>query len=190
MAAVRVRGNFEQAWAMAHDEVGRRSAERQREALSARYPDGQLRGVEPYRSSLDRVLALTSATVREWRRDRQGFAYLGSRDRGVSIPPPRDAETFAIGLHEAMHHALDRRGAARDTATSWGGEVDVWRAALRWFRAEDLPGIDQAQRRAVECLRTRPEARRFGRATLAHVLGEDVGSPIRETPAAQVLVYR
>jgi hypothetical protein len=192
MAAVKVRGDFSAAWAMAHDRAERRRAALARERAEARrdrYPAGQARGAEPWASSFDKLLAATGATVRDWRDDRAGFAYLGSPDRGVSVPPPADAEAFAIAAHEALHHPLFTEQGDPDRATGFSAELETWRAVAAWWRREKLPDAAVLERVAADRLRTRPEARRFGRATLAHALRQQVGSRVRQTPSPSMTLY-
>jgi hypothetical protein len=192
MAAVRVRGDFSAAWAMGHDRAERRRAALARERAEARrdrYPGGEMRGAEPWRSACARLADLCGVTVRKWRADCDGRAFLGSPDRGVEVPAPTDAETAGVFAHECLHQGLDRRGAARELGSSWGSEVDTWRAVLRWARIEGLPGVEAMELRATECLRSRPQARKFARGTLARALQQPVGSPVNATPRAQLSLY-
>lgn len=192
MAAIKVKGNFEEAWQNAHGRAARRSRRQDhaaREQRQQRFPGGRMEGEEPYASACEKLADLTAVTIREWRDDGAGFAYLGSPDRAIDAPRPVDAETAAVFCHECLHHAGDRSGAARERGASWESEVNTWRAALRWFQEQRLPGVDVAAERAVECLRTRGAARKYGPHTLARVIREPVGDPIRATPQPSIHVY-
>jgi hypothetical protein len=192
MSAIKVRGDFSRAWEVSHGRARRRAAEQRQAALAAaskRYPGGRVEGREPFRSACDRLAQLTGVTVRKWSARPGAQAFLGSPDRGIHAPRPTDAESAGIYAHECLHHGLDDRR-HRDRATSWASEVETWRAVAAWWRRERLPDIETVERLAAECLSNRPEARRYGKGTLARALRAPVGSKIRETPQAKLMLMR
>jgi hypothetical protein len=145
-----------------------------------RYPHGRARGREPYRTTLDWALHHASVRVCGWTGDGQGYAYLDKRT--VSVPPPTDAESLIVGLHEVFHHALRGSALRRTTdqpASSWRREVDCWRAALGIYRAAELPRAYAAESEAVRCLKTHREAHRYTLGELRRLVRGVAEEPVR-----------
>jgi len=125
-----------------------------------------LPGRDPYRSALATLLAESGCTVRVWRKTNSGLAYYRDDDWGIEIPPPNGPVAFAVAAHEIGHQLLHRTG----HAARWLEEVEAEEFALAQFDRFNLPGLEQARRRAAKHLvyaaakaeRRAPDERRRG----------------------------
>lgn len=97
-----------------------------------------------FQEAADVLLRESGCTVRRYRERLGGVAFTDADDWGIEVPHPFGPVSFAIFAHEVAHQLLHRHSGK----PRWLEEVEAWDYALDQFDRFDLPGRDQAERRA------------------------------------------
>lgn len=95
-----------------------------------------------------KLLLWSGVTIRKWRSNLTGTAYVTSPDWEIEAPVPTTARRFAVLAHEVAHQIL-HRGSRRPR---WREEVEAWEWALAQFDRYGLPGKDDATKDAVQAI--------------------------------------
>lgn len=97
---------------------------------------------EKWQREADALIADVGVTVRKYRSNMTGTAYVKSKDWGIECPEPRGPMSFAVLAHEVGHQRLHRSG----SKPRWVEEVEAWEFALD---AMETAGATDAQYQLV-----------------------------------------